>query len=454
MLVATIVIVGIVLAAFILIGWFLFFAPRRISTIQSMLASGKSRQVIRLAKRILAREARSADAHYLLGLAFLQEKKPELALMELKTVNQLGDFTGICREIPFRKQIAELYWRFNQKEDALKEYLLLIKSLPAEADLYYKAGLLFEERANPERSLGYYAKAIQLDPSHALAHYQLGLQFYKSNKHLEARKELETASKLDPGNANAFYYLGKIFKDGHEYTAALAAFEKAQKDPHLRQKVLVERGGCYMSMNNFERAASELEKSLKAAASDSDPATLYGRYFLALCYEKARDMERAIGEWEKIYAKKPGFRDVAEKLSKYQELRADDSIKDYLTASREEFLRICHGVALSLGVDVQSAAEIAGGSVQVAGFEVDSKRLGTRKMPRLMRFYRTTEPLDESTVRATLEEMKKTNAIRGVIVTSSTFTRKALEYAENRPIDLLNRERLQELLRAKTGLSG
>jgi tetratricopeptide (TPR) repeat protein len=447
MLVPIIVIVGIVTAVLILIGWFLYFSPRRISTIESMLKSGKSRQVIRLAKRILVKEPRSADAHYLLGMAFLQENKPELALMELKTVNQIGDFTGVCREIPFRKQIAELYGKFNQTEDALKEYLLLIQSLPNDADLYFKTGQLFSERGNPERSAGYFAKAVQLDARHAQARFQLGLLLYRQSKPLEARRELEAAVKIDPSNAAAFYYLGKLLKEGRDYAAALAAFEKAQKDPQLRQKVLVERGACYMSMNNFERAVAELERSVKAATSDADPATLYGRYFLALCHEKNRDMEKAISEWEKIYAKKPSFRDVAEKLSQFQDLRADDTIKDYLTSSRDDFIRLCQSAAQALGVEIGSVSEIAGGTVQISGFEVDPRRLGMRKIPCLLRFYRTTEPLDESTVRSALEEMKKTSSVRSVILTSSTFTRKALDFAESRPVDLYNRERLMELMR-------
>jgi tetratricopeptide (TPR) repeat protein len=451
MLISLIVILGIVLVFLIIFAYFIFFSPQRISTIEGMLKSGKTKQVIRLARRLLAKDPRNADAHYLLGMAFLQEKKPELALMELKAVNQIGDFTGICREIPFRRQIAELYWKFNQKDEALKEYLLLITSQPAEADFYFKTGMLFEERGNADKSLGYYAKAIQLDPNHAQAHFQLGLLEYRQKKLLEARRDLETAVKIDPSNAGASYYLGKLLKDSHDYAAALNAFEKAQRDPELRQKVLVERGGCFMSMNNFDRAISELERSVNLASNETDPVTLYGRYFLAVCYEKVREVEKAISEWEKIYARKPTFRDVAEKLSQYQELRADDSVKDYLTTPKEEFLKICQAVAEGLGMQVMSVSELAGGGAQVSGFESDSKRLGTRKMPRLMRFYRTTDPLDETVVRDTLEEMRKNNVIRGVIVSSSVYTRKALEFAENRPIELYNRDRLQELLKKTEG---
>jgi tetratricopeptide (TPR) repeat protein len=447
MLVPFIIIVGVVAAGLIILSYFVFFATRRISALSALLKAGKTKQVIRLAKRILARDSRSSDAHYLLGLAFLQEGKLELGLMEFKAVNQLGDFSGVCQEIPFRKQIAELFWRFNQKEEALKEYLLLTKSDPTDAESFYKVGLLFDERDGADRSLGYYAKAILIDPGHAKAHFQLGVVFYRQKKLADARRELETSLRIDGSNAEAAYYLGRLLKDGHDYAAALTALEKAQKDPELRQKVLVERGACFMSMNNFERAIFELERSVKLSTNDQDSVTLYGRYFLALCYEKSRDVEKAIGEWEKIYAKRPAFRDVAEKLSQYQELRADDSVKDYLTAGKEEFSKICVRASQVLGTEVQTAAEIPGGGIQIAGYEVDQRRLGTRKMPRLIRFYRTTDAIDDTVVRGTLEEMKKNNVIRGAIVCSSVFTRKALEFAENRPIDLYDREKLQDVLK-------
>ncbi len=55
-------------------------------------------------------------------------------------------------------------------------------------------------------------------------------------------------------------------------------------------------------------------------------------------------------------------------------------------------------------------------------------------------FYRVPEPIDESTIRVFQEEMKKNSIIKGIMVSSSSFTRKALVFAENRPIDFVNKE--------------
>jgi len=59
----------------------------------------------------------------------------------------------------------------------------------------------------------------------------------------------------------------------------------------------------------------------------------------------------------------------------------------------------------------------------------------------------TEEPLDDAAVRSLLDNMKKLGIIRGVIVTSSSFNRAAMEFAENRSVELYHKEQLQELLK-------
>jgi len=49
-------------------------------------------------------------------------------------------------------------------------------------------------------------------------------------------------------------------------------------------------------------------------------------------------------------------------------------------------------------------------------------------------------------VRSLLDQMKKLGVVRGCITTSSGFTRTALEFAENRSVELLTKDKLQELL--------
>lgn len=446
MIIAIIILgVGIGFLAFFLIRSIII--PQKIATLENLVKQNKTAAAIRLARKMIAKDPRNVDAHYFLGLAYLAENKPELALMELKTVNSIGQFTEFCREIPFRRKIAELYTKFNQPEEALKEYLLLVKKEPNQPEYHFLIGQLFEERGKGAKAADFYQKTIELDPKNWKAYFHLGMVLYRAKKPTESKEALEASLKLNPENYAAYFYLGRLLKENHDYTPALSAFEKAQKDPAYKTKALIERGTCFMSMNNFEKAASELERAVKTARDAEENEILYAHYFLAHCYEKLRELERAIEHWEAIYAKKPNFKDVAEKLNQYQEFRQDDRVKDFLTAGREEFLSQCKTMAATMGLSVQDVTEIHNGC-QILGVEAQSKWRNARKIPKLLWFLRTTDPVDESSVRSLHEQMKQLNVTRGIILTSSSFSRLATEFSESRPIELLGKERLLELLKA------
>ena len=74
-------------------------SPKKLGQISSLINQGKYSAAIKAAKILTTKEPNNSAAHYLLGKAYLADNKPELALMELKTVNQLGDFSENCPEI-------------------------------------------------------------------------------------------------------------------------------------------------------------------------------------------------------------------------------------------------------------------------------------------------------------------------------------------------------------------
>lgn len=420
-------------------------SPRRITVLANLVEQQKYSDAIRAARPILARNPRDPQAHYLLGEAYLGEDKPELALMEFKTVNEIGHFEGIVSEAPFREKIAELYLKFNQHEEALKEYLLLINKDPQHADYYYRAGCLFEERNRSAKAVTLYKKAVEVDPNHQQVHSSLGALLFRAKQFAEAREHLDTAVRLDPQNCGAHYYLGRICKEFRDHTSATAAFEKASKCPEYRLRALVERGSSLLALGDYDRAIAELERAVKHSEGESTPEALFARYFLATAYEKTRHIEPAIEQWEQIYRLDPGFGNVAEKLNEYQDLRNDDRMKDYLTSGADQFTRICHKLTIAMQLEARDASRIDNGC-EIVAVESQSKWRNARTLPVLLWFLRGSEIVDETTVRALHEVMKKQSINRGAIVCSSTFSRVAQEFAESRPIDLYGKEKLQPLL--------
>jgi len=99
-----------------------------------------------------------------------------------------------------------------------------------------------------------------------------------------------------------------------------------------------------------------------------------------------------------------------------------------------------------MGLTIRDTSEIQNGC-QIIAVDSDTRWRNAKKLPKLMWFLRVPESLGESTVRAVHEKMRKLNVSRGVIINSSNFSRKAIDYAESRPVDLIGKENLQEHLK-------
>lgn len=442
------ILVLLVLICFLLVFIIKNFAtPRKIEGIQKLIKQGKYSSAIKLAKTMITKDPRDFKAHYYLGKAYLADNKPELALMEFKTVNQTAIFDQFFSEIEFRKQIAQLYFKFNQPEEALKEYLLLTKLEPNNAENFYNAGKIFEQRNKSEQALQYYKKTISLNKRHVKAHAALGLLLFKGKNYADARKEIDYAIRLSPETFSSYYYLGKILKESKDYSGAVNAFEKALRDPEFKQRALIERGACYLAVNSYEKAINEYDRAVRASKDDSTQETLYARYFLASCYEKLRKIDQAIEQWEKIYSVNRSFKDVGAKLAEFKDIQTNDNMKEYLTSNNEQFMEICKKIALeNYNLGARNISPTKFGCKMIATIAKQESWMNVRQQVFLMLFFRESDLIEDTILRKAIEEMKSQNYFKCIICTSSGFTRTATAFAENRPLELVPKEKLEKLL--------
>jgi tetratricopeptide (TPR) repeat protein len=317
--------IGIILA--VGIGFLIFYLVKqgiisgKTAAAANYLDKNKNLQAIKAGKAAVEKDPKNAEAHYYLGKALLADNREEQALREFKSVSRLGIEGKNIPEAEFRQTIAVLYVKYNEPEEALKEYLLLIKSQPENAEYHFLAGCIFSKRNRSDLANNYFNKAISLNPKEAKYYVELGIILYQEKKLKEAETTLDSALKLDSGNMKSLFYKGKVFKDGKDYAGALPFFEKASRDQEYKLRSLVESGSCYMSLKMIDRAIAELERAVKIIENDIETEGLYARYFLGMCYEKKQNYPKAVEQWEKIYSKKKNFRDVGEKLMGYQEYR-------------------------------------------------------------------------------------------------------------------------------------
>ena len=452
------VVVAVSLILLVLIGFLGVFvirslvAPKKIDAINRLIKQQKYSAAQKAAKSLIAKDPRDFHAHYYLGKAYLADRKNELALMEFKTVAANALFDAQLPEAEFRKQLSQLYLKFNQLEDALKEFLLLTKLEPTNSENFYQCGRIYEQQNNAESALGFYQKAIKFNKKNVKAWAGMGMILFRAKQFGEARKAIDYALKLSPETFSTYYYLGKIQKENKEYPAAVKSFEKACRDPEFKQRALLERGSCYMLANAIDNAQLEFEKAIKAAKDEKSQETLYARYFLASCYEKNRKIDKAIEQWQIISKISRNFRDVSSKLSEYKDLQSNDSLKEFLTSSNAEFLEICKKAALAgFSLAAQTVEETKWGCQIFATEARKDDWMNVRKQTFLINFYRVTDPIEDSEVRRTLDFSKAKNCAKAFACTSSEFTTTAIRFAENRPIELVGKEKLESIL-AKAGI--
>ncbi|MDR1029802.1 MAG: restriction endonuclease [Treponema sp.] len=419
--------------------------PKQVKVWPKLLEDGNTQAVIRSAMAFIAKQPQNIDAHYYLGRAYLAEDKYSLALIEFKVVSQMGIIGTGIPELEFRQTMAQLFINCNQPEEALKEYLLLIKLAPEKAEFYYHAGKLFIEQNRSDLAKQYLYKAEILNPYDHQVHCELGFLLYKDQQTQEAKIELEKAIQSPEYNAQAYFYLGKILKDDREYAAAIQTFEYALKSKEYKIKAHIERGICYISLNAMNKAIAELELVIQAIGDEVHPDSLYARYFLGSCYEQLNQIDKAIVQWDKIAAIKKNFHDVDNKLVQYMDYRYD-SLKDYLNYREEEFLELCKDMASKgMGFKVQTMKAITNGAELIV---VDKNVIdeNNRELYQLVRFYRMYELVHEQLIYDILEDLRRQNIHRCIIVTNSGFAHDALEYANLRPVELLGKDKLIELL--------
>ena len=277
--------------------------PSKADAIPRLLRMGKTANAIKIAKHIISKNSKDFEAHYYLGKAYVKDNKKELGLMEYKVVNDNALFGEGIDEVTFRKEYGQLLLDFHQNVEAIKNYILLTKQDPKNADNFYKLGTLYKDANRNDLALDCMKKTILLDKKHAKAHAELGLLYYRIKQYAEAKNEIDTAIKLSPDTYTSYYYLGKIQKESKELAAAIKSFEKAQRDPELKLKAIIEHGSCYMMANRLDNAAVDFQRAIELDKQNTNSETLYARYFLASCYEKNRKLDAAIEQWEAIYSR-------------------------------------------------------------------------------------------------------------------------------------------------------
>jgi restriction endonuclease Mrr len=155
----------------------------------------------------------------------------------------------------------------------------------------------------------------------------------------------------------------------------------------------------------------------------------------------------AIEQWERIAQYRPNYLDVQEKLMKYSDLRMDDKLKDFVTCSTSTFEILSQKVVSQMGYDVIDSKIVNDNVVHMIALEKAGRWANVRQGKVFVVVSRSGDPVDDDVLSFIVERVKALHALKGMCITVSKFTPKAMRYSENRPIILIDRNELTKWLK-------
>lgn len=433
--------------AFYLLRHYLF--PKRVGELEEMLKLGHVQPAIKKLQKLIEENPRDPYIHALLAQAYELSKDKLSAVMEYKQALkylEMGVTSKNIKEETVRRRVGKLYLRLKNNEEAKKEFLILTKLEPGNADNFYQVGLLFQKSGLLNKALPYFQNAITIDPSHAQAQYQLGQLQYHLGTISDAKASLLQAVRLETGNYPAHYYLGLCYKSLKEYDAAMKELNVAVRDENFRPQTYLARGQCFLESENFAKAQVEFSYALESATPNSE-IELNAHYCLGIINEKARDFYSAISHWERIMEVNPKYRDVSSKLRIYKDFRTDDSVKDFLIAPNGKFEKLCLKVVQKMNLEVSESHLESDSEMRLVCNESDSTNMRAKRNTCIVYIFRSLDPVPEKSLRQLYDNMRAFSCNRGICITTGSFTTQATTFAQTYNIDLRAAKESIKLLR-------
>ncbi len=202
--------------------------------------------------------------HNNLATIYLDLKRYEDAERSLKRTLELEP-----RHSQARTNLGVLYAQRGRMEQAITEFLSLIKAGSTDPIVFYNAGLTLKNLNRPEEALPLLEKAKELKPGNAQYLFTLGQVYQLLKRNDDALLAYRKSVKLDPGNYEAQLNMGTVFWNQGHFFFADSAFQRAYELAPESTVVLSNLVSSNMVFQNYEQAIRYLNEWLKIEPENS-----------------------------------------------------------------------------------------------------------------------------------------------------------------------------------------
>jgi len=197
-------------------------------------------------------------------------------------------------------EAAEQHFNAGRFTEAEKEYLLLVRRTPLNAELYNCLGTVLDRQERFNEAVAYYTKAIALRPDLVVARYNLANTFKRLGRTAECSMALQQIVESEPDSVDAWQNLGVCMYEEKNFARAAECFEQViALDPN-RSGSYASLGEIYYQLGtNLERGIECLDRALEKQPGLVELLNLKGLMYHELeqfelageCYREGLELE-------------------------------------------------------------------------------------------------------------------------------------------------------------------
>ncbi|MFW6138593.1 MAG: tetratricopeptide repeat protein [Spirochaetota bacterium] len=421
-----------------------YLKAKRKKTYESALElfnSGSCQQAMEIFKNLQDKEPRNKLYGWYIAQCYEYMGNLEMALVEYNRVALGTVFKPPLHENDIHFKIGMVNLKLGNLKKAFNEFSTVVSLDPQYADAYFYLGMISKKRNQLQKAMDYLDKAVHNKREYPQAYLELGIIAYKLNHLSKARKALLQALSQNPEVSEAHYYYGLVLEKEKSFQKSIEEFNLSVSDDRFKFDSYLHLGDIYREMGQDQKARDCFEKALEFG-TDNTQALLEAKYKYANYLVQFGEINKALSLWREINTMSPHYKDVETKINIYSEISKSENLTRFITCSKKEFLEIVKKLCRFMDVLVEDYSFGEENFVELKG----SFRLGREDIPCIVHAARWTTTVGEIPVRELLERMTESGANKGIFIVTSDFSEKAQVLSTTRPLDLVNRQGLENML--------
>jgi len=409
----------------------------------SFFKDGKYEDALKIFRELYSKGSRDRIYNYYIGLCYEKLENYEIALVEYNKVAVSTLFKPPLNEVDVHRRIAQVNMKLGNTKKAFREFRIVTLLDPGDAESFYYLGIISKNNNDLKKAVEYFENAILKKNDYTNAYLEFGKLNYELNNYKKAKNALHQAIALDPSLTEAHFYYALISEKKRIYKKSIEEFNIALEDDRFKFDSYFHLGLINMELSKSKIAFDLFEKAL-AFGTPNTKNLLEAKYTYANCLVQYGNIKKALMLLEEINTTQLNYRDVESKLKIYGEISKSDTLTRFITSLKLEFLDTVKALCKLLMIKIEKYSFKRGNFIEVLG----SSYAGIKDEICVLHIARWTTPVGEIPIRELLEAMSKAGASIGYFITSSNFTEKAFDISNTRPLELIDKEKLKDMLKS------